>query len=138
MKNTLAILMLIIAALPVHADVSYELAQLKGWTIVDVKSIEGHQEPGDSKQSGFEGCNGDTNIFFMDGTVAKCMSLGLDLELMPKALIFGQKTTYQAQCSSRGKALAESRESAFGTPSCSGRLLAPSHSTSATRRCGIL
>lgn len=97
MKNTLAILMLIIAALPVNADVSYELAQLKGWTIVDVKSIEGHQEPGDSKQSGFEGCNGDTDIFFMDGTVAKCMSLGLDLELMPKAIIFGQKTTYQGK-----------------------------------------
>lgn len=89
--------MLIFAALPVYADVSYELSQLKGWTIVDVKTIEGHQEPGYSKQSGFEGCNGDTYIFFMDGTVAQCMSLGLQLALMPKAIIFGRKTTYQGK-----------------------------------------
>ena len=80
-----------------NADVSYQLEQLVGWTIVEVKTIEGHQEPGQPKQSGFEGCNGDTRIFFMDGSVAQCMSLGLQLSLMPKAVIFGTKTTYKGK-----------------------------------------
>ena len=79
------------------ADVSYELEQLMGWTIVDVKTIEGHQERGEQKQIGFEGCNGDTYIYFIDGSVAQCMSLGLQLALMPKAIIFGKKTTYQGK-----------------------------------------
>lgn len=96
MKKIVFILTLLTAGIA-NADVSYQLEQLVGWTIVEVKTIEGHQEPDRPKQSGFEGCNGDTIIFFMDGTVAQCMSLGLQLSLMPKAVIFGTKTTYKGK-----------------------------------------
>ena len=77
----------------VKADVdSYQLEQLVGWTIV-----EGFKEPNQPKQDGFEGCNGDTIVFFTDGTAAKCISLGLQLNLMPKAIIFGMQTTYKGK-----------------------------------------
>ncbi|WP_458699856.1 hypothetical protein ACKGJI_08500 [Sulfurospirillum sp. 1307] len=80
------------------ADISsYQLEELVGWTIVEVKTIEGFKEPNQPKQDGFEGCNGDTVVYFTDGTAAKCISLGLQLELMPKAIIFGMQTTYKGK-----------------------------------------
>jgi len=93
----LVITFVLLISCSARADVSYQLEQLVGWTIIDVKTIEGFKEIGEQKQSGFEGCNGDTNIYFMDGTVAQCMSLGLQLSLMPKAIIFGTKTTYKGK-----------------------------------------
>ncbi len=93
----MAVLFSFFAANLASADCEYELKQLVGWTIVDVKTIQGFQEPGERRQGGFEGCNGDTRIFFTDGSVAECMSLGLQLALMPKAIIFGKEVTYKGQ-----------------------------------------
>jgi len=68
-----------------------------GWTIIDSKTIVSFKEPGESKQTGFEGCNGDTLVYFMDGSVVQCSSLGLALEIMPTAIIFGKVTNYKGK-----------------------------------------
>ena len=96
MKKILLIIVFTYSSI-LYADVAYELQSMKGWTIVDVKTIDSFKEPGQDKRSGFEGCNGDTLIYFMDGSRAQCMSLGLQLELMPRAIIFGMKTTYKGK-----------------------------------------
>jgi hypothetical protein len=91
-------MMLLFSLSIVKADVdSYQLEQLVGWTIVEVKTIEGFKEPNQPKQDGFEGCSGDTIVFFRDGTTVQCMSLGLQLNLMPKAIIFGMQTIYKGK-----------------------------------------
>lgn len=92
-----------------NADCSYQLQQMIGWTIIQIKTIDGFQEPKKVKKSGFEGCNGDTTIFFTDGTYAKCMSLGLQLALMPKAIIFGKNSSYNGQNITLYKMLVDGR-----------------------------
>jgi hypothetical protein len=96
MKRIFVILIFLISIVNAGID-SYQLEQLVGWTIIEIKTIEGFKEPNQAKQDGFEGCNGDTRIFFTDGTVAKCMSLGLQLNLRPKAIILGIQTTYKGK-----------------------------------------
>ena len=96
MKKILIILVLIYSSSG-YADVAYELQGMVGWTIVETKMITAFREPGQEKRSGFEGCNGDTLIYFADGARAKCMSLGLQLSLMPTAVIFGKQTIYKGK-----------------------------------------
>ncbi len=79
------------------ADVFYELQSMVGWTIIDSKTIVAFKEPGQVKQSGFEGCNGETIIYFMDGSAAQCSSLGLTLDIMPTAIIFGKSMNYKGK-----------------------------------------
>ena len=94
MKKLILVLLIYASA---SADVFYELQSMVGWTIIDSKTIVAFKEPGQAKQSGFEGCNGETIIYFMDGSTAQCSSLGLTLDIMPTAIIFGRSMDYKGK-----------------------------------------
>ena len=90
-KKQILVLLIFSAA---SADIFYELQSMVGWAIIDSKTIVAFKEPGQAKQSGFEGCNG---IYFMDGSTAQCSSLGLTLDIMPTAIIFGKLMDYKGK-----------------------------------------
>ncbi len=79
----------------VKADVFYELQNMAGWTIVGDGIIVASKEPGEEKIDSFEGCNGRTKIYFDNGAIAECLSLGLQLKLMPEVIIFKKEVIHK-------------------------------------------
>ncbi len=88
---TLTILAALLAfSSSLFADCESVLSSNVGWTIIDSKTIEGWRDPGKKKEDGFEGCDYDRVIYFMDGTHTTCSSYGYQYAYMPTAIILGR------------------------------------------------
>lgn len=78
MKKIIALLACCCLAYPF--DFSYVARQLIGYTILDIKIINGT----------FEGCDFDKKIIFTDNTYVTCMGYGYTYSYMPEAIILGK------------------------------------------------
>ena len=95
MKKYIFLLLSIVVSL--KADVIYELEDMVGWTIRGSKTIIASKEPSSQKENQFNGCMGDTTIFFEGGLSAKCISINITISLMPKAIIFSKESEYKGK-----------------------------------------
>lgn len=68
-----------------------------GWTILDSKTIEGWRDPRKPKKDGFEGCDYDRVIYFMDGTQVTCNCYGYQYSYMPTAIILGRSINFKGK-----------------------------------------
>lgn len=80
MKKILAILSAAVCLLSA-GGFEYHASSLIGYTIVDVKTINGS----------FNGCELGKKIFFTDGTYVTCSGLGISIAIMPEAVIFARQ-----------------------------------------------
>lgn len=74
-----------------------ELSAMKGWTIVGNVSIMKSIKSNDKESSMFEGCDGDTILYFSNNLRATCTSYILALEIMPNAIIFSKDGVFDGR-----------------------------------------
>jgi len=75
------LLVLLISCFALGRDFEDFAHKLVGYTIVDIKTVDGN----------FEGCDYDRKIVFTDGTYVTCLDYGYTYSYMPEAIIFGTK-----------------------------------------------
>lgn len=78
-------------AVPLQADLGYQLSNYVGYTIVAVKTIAKSVDKRGEKND-FEGCDYDRDIVFEDGTYVTCESYGYQYAYRPRAAILSNGT----------------------------------------------
>lgn len=78
-------------------NLSYSFSNMKGWIVAGTATIVETYDDLNRKDSMFHGCDTNTTVKFDNGLTALCISLNLDLEVMPTAVIFKHDTTYQGK-----------------------------------------
>lgn len=91
------ILFSVLFIISLKADVTYELENMTGWTIRGSKTIIASKEPSRQKENQFNGCRGNTTIYFDGGYSAKCISVNIAIEIMPTAIIFSKDSEYKGK-----------------------------------------
>jgi hypothetical protein len=81
-----------------RSDVTNELEDLIGYTIVESKTIESWYED-DEKDDSFEGCSHDRVIVFTDNTTLTCTEYGYQYAYRPTAIILAKEISYQGKSS---------------------------------------
>jgi hypothetical protein len=83
------------------------LEKLVGWTLIDVKTIEGFYNDEGQYEESFEGCNYDRIIKFDDGTIVECSSYGYQYAYRPNAFLFGKSVNHNGKSFTMFKMLVE-------------------------------
>lgn len=83
-------LILILSIFSFAGNLDRELQRMNGWTIVGNAMITKSINSRGKENSMFEGCDGNTMIFFSNNLKAICTSFDLALEVMPTAIIFSK------------------------------------------------
>jgi hypothetical protein len=73
-------------AVPLQADLGYQLSNYVGYTIIAVKTIVKSVDKKGEKNE-FEGCDYDRDIVFEDGTYVTCASYGYEYAYRPRAVV---------------------------------------------------
>ncbi len=78
-------------AVPLQADLGYQLSNYVGYTIIAVKTIVRSVDKKVEKNE-FEGCDYDRDIVFEDGTYVTCTSYGYQYAYRPRAVVMSNGT----------------------------------------------
>lgn len=92
MKKLLIILYLF--AMTAHADTASTLSRYKGYTIVDVLTIEGWIDKNGKRESSFNGCEYGRVIIFSGNKSLRCSSYGYQYAYRPEAVIISRGGSY--------------------------------------------
>ena len=79
-----------------RADVTIELEDLIGYTIIESKTIESWYDD-DEKDDSFEGCSHGRVIVFTDNTTLTCAEYGYQYAYRPTAIILAKEISYQGK-----------------------------------------
>lgn len=90
-----AALAIAVTSMPAHADMSYQLEQLIGYTIVDVKTVEGWYDEDGEKGDSFEGCDYGRVIVFSDDRVLECSTYHYHYAYRPRAVILSNGSSFK-------------------------------------------
>ena len=91
----LSLLAVLLAPVAVRADTVDKLADLEGYYVLKVKTIEGWvDKDSKTKNTGFEGCDWDRKIIFDDGTFVTCSSYSYHYAYRPKAALFAKPMSH--------------------------------------------
>ena len=100
------IYLLILLSISLFAgNLDSELSRMKGWTIVGNVYIVKSFDSRGKENSMFEGCDGDTILYFDNNLKATCSSFIMALEVMPRAIIFAKDTQFEGKNTSMYKML---------------------------------
>jgi hypothetical protein len=88
-------LTLVLMSMPAHADLSYQLEQLIGYTIVDVKTVEGWYDEDGEKGDSFEGCDYGRVIVFSDDRILECSTYHYHYAYRPRAVILSNGSSFK-------------------------------------------
>lgn len=88
-------LALVLMSMPAHADLSYQLEQLIGYTIVDVKTVEGWYDEDGEKGDSFEGCDYGRVIVFSDDRILECSTYHYRYAYRPRAVILSNGSSFK-------------------------------------------
>lgn len=83
----LGFLILILAAIGNSQIFAFDHSELRGYTLVYEKTIDGD----------FEGCDFDKKIKFMDGTYLTCSTFSYTYTFMPTAYIYANRFRYKGK-----------------------------------------
>ena len=97
MLRALAAAAALLLSTQASADLVDTLAEYKGYTIVDVKTIAGYIDSNGKRSDDFEGCENDRQIVFDDGTALTCSSFHYHYAYRPRAAILMQATSVGGQ-----------------------------------------
>ena len=81
----LGFLIIFLAAIGSSQIFAFDYSELRGYTMVDEKTIDGD----------FEGCDFDKKIAFMDGTYLICSTYSYTYTYMPAAVIYARHFKYK-------------------------------------------
>lgn len=84
-----------LVSIPAHADMSYQLEQLVGYTIVDVKTVEGWYDEDGEKGDSFEGCEYGRVIVFSDDRILQCSTYHYHYAYRPRAVILSNGSSFK-------------------------------------------
>jgi hypothetical protein len=96
MKIKFQILVILLAAIVVHADLADDLDDLIGYTIIASKTIERWYDDEEGDDS-FNGCSHGRIIAFTDGTTLTCAEYGYQYAHRPTAIILAKQFTYEGK-----------------------------------------
>lgn len=88
---------LCLLARPALADLSDELEDLIGYTIIAAKTIDGYIDENGEKSNDFEGCDFDRKIFFDDGSFVTCSGYSYSYSYRPTAILLGKKYSFEGR-----------------------------------------
>lgn len=91
------ILLFFTLSIHLFADCLDVLENHTGWTILQVKTIEGYKDKEKKPENSFEGCEYDRKIFFTDNTYVECRSYSYHYAYRPKAVILGKSIEYNGK-----------------------------------------
>ena len=88
---------LLIALVSTQASAINELAfqRLIGYTVVDVKTIVGYQDPDGTSGQDFKGCQFNRVIFFQDNRILTCNMYSYVYAYRPNAIIFSDGSNWK-------------------------------------------
>ena len=95
MKKRVAALAIALISLPAFADISYELERLVGYTIIDVKTVDGWYDDDGEKGDSFEGCEHGRKIVFTDNRILTCATYRYHYAYRPRAVILSNGSSYK-------------------------------------------
>lgn len=90
-------LLLLILSIDLFSDCLDVLEDNKGWTIIDVKTIEGYKDEKGKMVDSFEGCDYDRKIFFTDNSYVICRTYSYHYTYRPKAVLLGKTIEYNGK-----------------------------------------
>jgi hypothetical protein len=95
MKASSLALTLILISAPASADVTDELEDLVGYTIVDVKTVDGWYDDDGEKGDSFEGCEYGRTIVFSDNRILTCSTYHYHYTYRPRAIILSNGSSFK-------------------------------------------
>ena len=95
MKASAALFAIALVSMPAHADMSDQLEQLVGYTIVDVKTVEGWYDEDGEKGDSFGGCDYGRIIVFSDDRVLECSTYNYHYAYRPRAVILSNGSSFK-------------------------------------------
>jgi len=87
---------LLLFSAPSFADLTTELSQLIGYTILDTKTIEGWQDD-EGRGDEFEGCEYGREIIFLNNESLTCSGYGYEYAYRPRAVIIGKELSHKGK-----------------------------------------
>ena len=96
MKVKFPVLVTILAAMVVYADLADDLDDLVGYTIIASKTIERWHDDEEGDDS-FNGCSHGRVIEFTDGSTLTCAEYGYQYVFRPTAVILAKQFTHEGK-----------------------------------------
>ena len=80
-----------------HADLTDELDDLIGYTIVDSKTIASWHDDDEKEEGAFKGCKHGRVIVFTDNKTLTCAEYGYQYAYRPTAIILAKEVSYNGK-----------------------------------------
>ncbi len=95
MKKIYFYITLLLASSFAHANITDDLDDFVGYTIIASKTIEGYQDKNGKKDDSFEGCDYDRLIIFSDDKILICAGYSYHYAYRPKAIILSNGSSFK-------------------------------------------